>query len=222
LAAVVAGMGIAADTQCSLEVAQRSREARFRQCLEIQSGARQCFGQHRHRGFELPLPAQLPGTDQACVGLPTLGRQDLADFLQQGDLLHPAARKSVQRQHRADDLIVGQQLAPALVFDRFLGGWPRATGLVEEDDDRFADPLENRQLGFQVTGVGRLFRGIDQIEDDVGLVADIAHRLLREPHRAITKTIPDLPDEPADGVALLAQSLREAGAVAKSGRIPER
>jgi hypothetical protein len=163
----------------------------------------------------------LPGGDEASVGGCALNRQDAADGAQQGDLLHPAAGEGIQWQHRTDESIAGQRSMPTLPIGCLFVAGTRTAGLVEQHDDRFADPFENGKFGRQVAHVRRFLGRVHQVQHDVSLFAHVAHRLLREPERAIAETIPDLRQEPADGVALLLQTPGQAGAVAESRGVPE-
>ena len=111
----------------------------------------------------------------------------------------------------------GERVAPARLVGVLLGARPRRPGLVEQHDHRLADPFEHRELRREVAGVGGRFRRVDEVEHDVGLVADVAHRLLRQPERPVAEAVPHLRQEPADRIAVLAQPLREPRAVAEPG-----
>ena len=64
--------------------------------------------------------------------------------------------------------------------------------LIEEHDDRFVEPGEEVQFGLKVSSHDRVFRGIDQVEDDIRLVVDVSNGLLAAPKRLVSHSIPDL------------------------------
>ncbi len=74
----------------------------------------------------------------------------------------------------------------------------RLAGLVQEKNDRLADPFEHLHFHSDIRGRFGKVRGVDQIKDDVGLLADIAHRLLAAPERTVGQPVPDLAEDPSD------------------------
>ena len=148
--------------------------------------------------------APLPGGAQAPHPRPPLAVERLLDGAEQRRLLHPAAGEGVERQHRAHGRMRRQVRAPA----RQLGGLERRRAgraeLVEQHDHRLADPGQQLHLGRDVAGRLRRLGGVDEVEHHVGLVAQVAHRLLAGPERPVAPAVPDLAQEPADRAATTA------------------
>jgi hypothetical protein len=92
--------------------------------------------------------------------------------------------------------------------------------LIEQNDDRLADPFEDRELRRDVAGVGWRLRRVDEVQHDVGLVTDVAHRLLARPQRAVAPAVPGHREEADDRMVVRREPPREPRAVAEAGRIP--
>ena len=201
---------------------KRSLEARVGQRFAVAGGARDRRDERVHRLVELRRAAA-PATRArvAHTAARFVSANALPDDAQQRDLLHPAARERIERNDRAHERTRAERVAPARLVRFLLVARPRLAGLVEQHDDRLADPLEHGHLRRQVAGVLGRFGRVDEVEHDVGLVANVRDRLLRQPERAVAKAIPDLREEPADRIALLRESLRKARAVAEARRVPE-
>ena len=143
-----------------------------------------------------------------------------ADGGEQRELLHPAAGERVERQHVAHAAARRSASRQRASSARLLGRGPRRPGLVQQHDHRLADPRQHLELRREVAGVGRRLRRVDEVEHDVGLVAHVAHRLLRQPERAVAKAVPDLRQEPADRIALLRAAASRAARCRRSPACP--
>ena len=186
--------------------------------------ARQAVGDRLHRGLEGREAARAPGAAQARHRAAAARRRAALPRRRASsvELLHPAARERVERQHRAHvrgyDARCARQRATLGRLDAPARGAPSwlsstITGL----------PIQAEQLHLGRDVAGRLGRlgGVDEVEHHVGLVAHVAHRLLAGPERPVAPAVPDLAQEPADRLLDLAQALHQAHAVAEAGRVPE-
>ena len=64
--------------------------------------------------------------------------------------------------------------------------------LVEEHEHGLFHPRENGELGREVARVRGMLGRVDEVEHDVGVIAHVAHRALREEERAVAKAVPYL------------------------------
>ncbi len=165
--------------------------------------------------------AQQPGALEVpeCLGLGAAHerRQRFHELV----LLHPAARKGVELEDAVHAIPGLEVLAPGGHLRRLGFRRLRRTGLVEQHEHRLAHPAEDLHLGGDVAGrLGRL-GGVDQIQHDVGLLADVLQRLLAAPQRLVGEPVPGLRKEPQHRVPLQAQPLEQAGAVAEARRVPQ-
>ena len=195
----------------------RAQRRALRQDLAHAREPRQACCDRAHRGVEGALAPRLPRRAQARHAHRPVGVEHRLDRAQQRQLLHPGARERVERQDHTHVRIRRQMRLPARDLRRLDRGLARCAELVEEDDDGLADPREQVHLGPDVARGRRLLGRVDEIEHHVGLVADVAQRLLRRPERALAPAVPDLAHEPADRLRRLAQALDEA---ARCRRIP--
>jgi hypothetical protein len=140
---------------------------------------------------------------------------------QQRQLLHPAARERVHRQHQQSG---AQRVQMALPARHVLGlqcGGARRPHLVEQHQHRLVEPREQLDLGLDVErGLGRLGR-VDEVQHRVGVFAHVAQRLLRVPERAVAPAVPHLGKKPSERVALQAQPAHQAHAVAEARGVPQ-
>src|ERR1700726_2356714 len=107
--------------------------------------------------------------------------------------------------------------APTLLLGLLLVPRPRRSGLVEKDQHRFSEPIEDLHFRRDITCVGRVFRRVDEIEDDVGLIAHVLPRLVARPEGAVAPTVPDLGKKPANGIRSLPEPFCETHTIAKAG-----
>ena len=97
----------------------------------------------------------------------------------------------------------------------------QVAGLVEQQQHGHADPVEKLQLGHHVARLFRLLRGVDQVEDEVGLFADVERRLLARPQRSVGEPIPGLLQEPDERLVVDAAAASAARRVAEARRVPQ-
>ena len=82
--------------------------------------------------------------------------KNVADCVKKCKLLHPAARKRIHRQNSFNERVLSHVVGPALQFCLFNFSFPRFAHLIEQHDDRFADPGKNLHFGCDVrAGLGR-------------------------------------------------------------------
>ena len=135
--------------------------------------------------------------------------------------MHPAARERVEADRVSHPGIRCQVLAPGRFVRRIGVMAARRAHLVQEQHDGLADPAEDLHLGLDVARGRGSLGGVDEIEDHVALVLDVADRLLAAVEGAIGQAVPYLREEPPDRVVAHAKTLAEARAVAESRRVPQ-
>ena len=149
-------------------------------------------------------------------------RQPRLNALHHLALMPPAAGKSVQHQHIAHHALKALgRLLPALQVLQCLRLRGVTAHLVEQDDDRLVEPGQNVHLGAPISGISRVFGGVDEVEHHIGMVARGQQRALAQVKRLVAPAVPDIAQKPAQRVALLAQALIQAHRITKARRIPQ-
>ena len=170
---------------------------------------------------EHPEVARLPRGAQPPERVAPLRGQHPAHRGEQLVLLHPAAREGVQAERASHPGIRRQVLAPGRLVRRVGIPPARRAQLVQQQQDRLAEPAEDLHLGLDVAGGGRRLGGVDQVEHDIALVLHVADRLLAAVERPVGEAVPHLGEQPADRVLAEAQTPEQARAVAESRRVPQ-
>ena len=111
--------------------------------------------------------------------------------------------------------------APRVDIPGFEIGGPRRAELIQQDHDGLADPAEDAHLGIDVASRRRLFRCVNEVQDDVGVIAHVAHGLLAAPERPVGEPVPDLRQEPPERIAALLEAAQQPHAVAEPRRVPQ-
>ncbi len=110
--------------------------------------------------------------------------------LEQNPFLDPTAAECIETMNFPDKSIAGEVVLPGLFEMLPCVTVPGRACLVQEDNDGFSDPFEQLQFRAKVPGHARFFSRIYEIEDNVRLLLDVQHSLLRTPGRPVTKSIP--------------------------------
>ena len=213
---------IGTQAQGGAELAQTGAQTgRGGQLRTRRSQPRHALRQRVHRCVVQRQPPRAPDGAQALHQRAAFALQAGFDGLQQHQLLHPAAREGIQRQHLRHDAEGRQMLTPALQFGLLDRGLARHAHLVEQHDHRFAHPGQQRHLAGHVAGRGRLLGRADQVEHDVGGLGHVAQRLLAGPEGPVAPAIPHLAEEPAQRLRRLLHAAQQAHAVTETRRIPQ-
>ncbi len=96
---------------------------------------------------------------------------------------------------------------------------PRRADLVQQHDDRLADPAQHLHLERDVAGVVRVLGGVDEVQHGLRAVARRAHRLLAAPEGTVAVAVPHFAQQPAERVVGHAQPLHELRRVAEARRV---
>ena len=180
---------------------------------------RQAGRQQPHRFVERGFALGQPGCRQRRHQRGLIALQRVLDSLQQCVFVHPAACKSVQRQHARDQRPARQVFAPGLLVGGFFGGRPRRAQLVQQHQNRLANPGQHVHFSRDVGRRGRAFSGVDQVQHDAAVLLHMAQGLLAGPKRPLAPAVPHGAEEPAQWVVALLQAAQQPSAVAEAGRV---
>ena len=163
-----------------------------------------------------------PLLQQALVG-GLLGLwQKRLDALHHLAFMPPTACEGVQHQHIAHHgLKALRGLFPALqvLLRLFVGGV--AADLVEQHQNRLVQPGQDVHLGAPVARICRVFRRIDQIQHDIGMIARSQQGALAQVKRLVAPAVPHIAEKPAQRIALLTQAFIQPHRITKTRRIPQ-
>ena len=189
--------------------------------LTVAHGSGELRGDQSHCSLEPGLVGLRPMHQKLLVSTLLHLRHHSADSVIKTPFMHPATCKSVERNHPLDHGVHRQQRLPAGLLGIFLGLRARRAHLVEQDQHRLVQPLQDLHLCVEVTGILRVFRRVHQVKHHVGGFARGAHGLLAQPKRALAVAVHHLAQKPAQRVARQAQALEQTYRVAKPRRVPQ-
>ena len=97
----------------------------------------------------------------------------------------------------------------------------RRPGLVQDHDDRLAEPAEDFHLVLDEGSAREALAGVHQIEHGLGIIAHVFHRLLGAPERAVGDAVPELAEEPCQRTLHALEPVQQPRGIAEPRRVPE-